>query len=252
MNKILFSVLLLFLGTSLFAQAPLKRPAKPKQQKAEVTKPKPARQKLQISGTINGHDYVDLGLPSDLKWATCNVGATRPEEFGDYFAWGEIEPKDWYDPSTYKWYNDASSEITNTKYCTDKIWGTVDNLTTLDLSDDAAYVNMGAAWRMPTKNDMYELINHCNWSKTTLNGVNGLKGIGPNGNSIFFPFAGDIFQVKSSLDYNKFNAKYWTSSLYECNPREGIIFKLDCIGTNFLLVTYESRYTGATVRAVVR
>ena len=200
-----------------------------------------------------GYEWVDLGLPSGLKWATCNVGASRPEDYGDYFAWGETRPKSEYSWSTYRWCNGSEKNLT--KYCTQSTRGKdgkVDNIVTLDLSDDAAYVNMGAAWRMPTKNDMYELINHCNWSKTTLNGVNGLKGIGPNGNSIFFPFAGDIFQVKSSLDYNKFNATYWTSSLYECNPSQGIKFELDCIGTNFLLVTYESRYTGATVRAVVR
>ena len=107
--------------------------------------------------TENGHEYVDLGLPSRIKWATCNVGATTPEEYGDYFAWGETEPKDNYDWSTYKWCNESNA--TMTKYCTDSSYGTVDNKTVLELEDDAAYVNWGGNWRMPTKAELDELTN---------------------------------------------------------------------------------------------
>ena len=95
----------------------------------------------------NGHDYVDLGL--SIKWATCNVGASSPEEYGDYFAWGETEPKSIYDWSTYKYCN--GSETTLTKYNYSNIYGTVDNKTTLEMSDDAARANWGGGWRMPTE-----------------------------------------------------------------------------------------------------
>ena len=88
----------------------------------------------EISGMENGYAYVDLGL--SVKWATCNVGATKPEEYGDYFAWGEVEPKEKYDWSTYKYY--AGTESGLTKYCTNSNFGIVDNKTILDSADDAA------------------------------------------------------------------------------------------------------------------
>ena len=91
------------------------------------------------SGSANGYDYVDLGLPSGLKWATCNVGADKPEGYGDYFAWGEVESKPICDWSTYKWCQGSST--TQTKYCTDSEYGVVDNKTVLDLADDAAHAN---------------------------------------------------------------------------------------------------------------
>ena len=90
-----------------------------------------------------------------VKWATCNVGATKPEEYGDYFAWGETDPKSTYDWSTYKYCNGSSSTLT--KYNTDNSQGTVDNKTTLDLSDDAARANWGDSWRMPTDAELTEL-----------------------------------------------------------------------------------------------
>ena len=94
----------------------------------------------------NGHEYVDLGL--SVKWATCNVGADSPEEYGYHFAWGETSPKTTYNWSTYKYCN--GDEYSMTKYCDDS-FGTVDNKTTLELSDDAARVNWGGKWRMPTR-----------------------------------------------------------------------------------------------------
>ena len=155
----------------------------------------------------SGHAYVDLGL--SVKWATCNVGATKPEEYGNYYAWGETSPKTTYDYSTYKWCN--GSYDTMTKYCTDSDYGTVDNKTVLDPEDDAAAVNMGGSWRMPTAEEQKELIDECTWTWTTLNGVNGYNVEGSNGNSIFLPAAGcrydgDLLDA-GSLGY------YWSSSL---------------------------------------
>ena len=162
------------------------------------------------------HAYVDLGLPSGLKWATCNVGATTPEEYGDYFAWGEVEPKTVYDWSTYKYCVDNIDNLT--KYCYDSDYGKdgfTDNKTVLDPEDDAAHVNWGGAWRMPTLEEQEELVNNCTWTWTTQNGVNGYKVTGPNGNSIFLPAAG-IMRLGTLYSAGAYG-DYWSSSLYTAN-----------------------------------
>ena len=158
-------------------------------------------------------EYVDLGLPSGIKWATCNVGANSPEEYGDYFAWGETEPKTTYKWSTYKWCN--GSDDTMTKYCDDSYWGTVDNKTTLELTDDVARVNWGGKWRMPTKAEYDELMNttNCTWIWTTQKGVSGYKVTSNvNGNTIFLPAAG--YRSYGNLYYAGSDGRYWSSSLY--------------------------------------
>ena len=156
----------------------------------------------------NGHEYVDLGL--SVKWATCNVGAASPLDCGDYFAWGETEPKDYYDWSTYKWCN--GSDNTLTKYCTESNYGTVDNKTVLDLEDDAAHVNWGGDWRMPTLAEQDELRNNCTWEWTTQNGVKGRMATSKiNGNSIFLPAAG--YRYDGSLYAVGSSGSYWSSSL---------------------------------------
>lgn len=157
----------------------------------------------------NGHEYVDLGLPSGLKWATCNVGATSPEDYGDYFAWGETEPKTTYDWRTYKWCN--GSYKTQTKYCTESSCGTVDNKTVLDPEDDAAHVIWGGSWRMPTRAEQEELLEKCTWTWITQNGVNGYMVKGPNGNSIFLPAAG-YHNYGSLYDAGSYG-NCWSSSL---------------------------------------
>ena len=168
-----------------------------------------------VSGFENEHAYVDLGLPSGTKWATCNVGATTPEGYGDYFAWGETSPKSNYAWSTYKYCSGSSSTLT--KYNTDSSRGTVDNKTTLDLSDDAARVNWGGNWRMPTRAEQDELRKNCIWTWTTQNGVNGCKVTSKtNGNSIFLPAAG--YRGSASVLNGGSYGYYWSSSLYESDP----------------------------------
>ena len=161
----------------------------------------------------NGYEYVDLGLPSGTKWATMNVGAESPEDYGDYFAWGETEPKSTYNWGTYKWCE--GSENTQTKYCTNSYYGTVDNKTILELSDDAANANWGGDWRMPTKAELEELRTECTWTWITEKGVNGYTVTGPNGNSIFLPATGNWY------DYFLYdagsNGNYWSSSLNTYN-----------------------------------
>ena len=159
----------------------------------------------------NGHEYVDLGLPSGIKWATCNVGATSPEEYGGYYAWGETEEKSNYDCdwSTYKWCNGSYDCMT--KYCTDGSYGTVDNKTVLDPEDDVAHIKWGGSWRMPTKAEQDELRDNCTWTWTTQNGVDGYKVTGPNGNSIFLPAAG--FRYGTEVFDRGSYGDYWSSSL---------------------------------------
>ena len=164
----------------------------------------------------DNHEYVDLGL--SVKWATCNVGATKPEEYGDYFAWGETQPKSNYDWSTYKWCN--GSYDTQTKYNTNSSYGTVDNKTTIDLSDDAARANWGGSWRMPTDAELTELREQCTWTWTTQNGVYGYKVAskksGYTNKFIFLPAAGD--RDDSSLYRAGSVGTYWSSSLYSDHP----------------------------------
>jgi len=164
------------------------------------------------------HEWVDLGLPSGTLWATCNVGASAPEEYGDYFAWGETAPKDYYDWSTYKWGND-SHDNTLTKYCTKSTYGYngfVDNMTELESNDDAAYVNWGSLWRMPTIGQQDELRVNCTWQWTQKNGVNGQLVTGPNGNTLFLPAAG--YNSCGSLHLLGSSFFYWSRTLYSDRP----------------------------------
>ena len=177
------------------------------------------------SGSVDGHAYVDLGLPSGVKWATCNVGATTPEDYGGYYAWGETEEKSDYNWSTYKWCK--GSDTTVTKYCTDSSYGTVDNKTVLDPEDDVAHVKWGGSWRMPTKAELDELLDNCIWTWTDINGnVNGTRVYGhkvtskTNGNSIFLPAAGS--RHNTSLDKCGSYGFYWTSSLCEDYSRNAL------------------------------
>ena len=145
----------------------------------------------QPTGYSANYGYVDLGLPSGTLWAYTNIGANVPEDYGNYYAWGETAAKETYDWTTYQYCN--GSETTLTKYCFDESYGLdgyTDSLTTLEATDDAASVNWGGNWRMPTQDEMQELLDNCTQVWTTQNGVNGRLFTGPNGNSIFLPAAG--------------------------------------------------------------
>ena len=162
-------------------------------------------------------EWVDLGLPSGLLWATCNLGASSPEEYGDYYAWGETATKEMYDWSTYKYCTvDADGNPrTLTKY-TRTSWGTPDNLTTLEAMDDVATQKLGSGARMPTKAEWGELLNHTTAEWTTLNGVNGRKFTAANGKSLFLPAAGG--RIASELGHAGEDGVYWSSSLSGSGP----------------------------------
>ena len=192
------------------------------------------------------HEWVDLGLPSGTLWATCNVGADSPEEYGDYFAWGETAPKEYYSWNTYKWCN--GSNDTMTKYCTDSSYGDsgfTDDKTDLDLDDDAAYVNWGPSWRMPSLEQQQELVDNCTWTWANYNGVNGYMVAGPNGNTLFLPASGRRWG--GALDTGK-NGFYWSRALRADNSRYAYI--LNFISGNVYWGKSNYRYDGFAVRAV--
>ena len=183
-------------------------------------------------GSWGSHDYVNLGLPSGTLWATCNVGADTPEDYGDYFAWGETQSKYNYHDSTYlHGYGVSFATMSFTKYCNNPIYGYhgyTDNLTTLQLEDDAATVNWGSGWRMPTKEDFLELIDNTTVTYTSQNGVNGQLFKATNGNSIFLPAAGNRW----CYNLNNAGSKgfYKSSSLYtDPNYAWGLYFDSDTI-----------------------
>ncbi len=156
-------------------------------------------------------EAIDLGL--SVMWASHNVGAAKPEDYGDYFAWGETTPKNNYSWGTYK-YGSGKDKLT--KYCTNADYGTDDNKTVLEASDDAAAANWGNGWRMPKQQEVQELHEECTFTWTTQNGVNGYLVVGPNGNSIFLPAAG--CRYGTSLSSAGGYGDYWSSSLYMDRP----------------------------------
>lgn len=184
------------------------------------------------------HEAVDLGL--SVKWASCNVGASSPEDYGGYYAWGETEEKTDYDWSTYKWCKGHFDSLT--KYCTNRIYGTVDNKTTLDPEDDVAHVKWGGDWRMPTLTEIKELCEKCSWQWTEVNGVSGEKVTGPNGNSIFLPYAGQ--RDGAEVKYRGSSGAYWSDTLFTTNTH---VYYLYIYNSEW---SFASRFLGLTVRPV--
>ena len=199
-----------------------------------------------ITGTINGHDWIDLGLPSGLKWATCNIGANKPEEYGDYFAWAEISPKESYTEYNYQHWADANGN---------GYWDVGELTVNIDISGtqyDAATNNWGESWRMPTIDEMQELIDHCRWVRTQVNNIRGVKVIGPNGGSIFLPAAS--FRYGSSLYDAGSYGNYWSSTPYYDYygiSANRIIFSIDdSSGSDFEYLDALDRFLGYTVRPI--
>ncbi|MCQ2192981.1 MAG: InlB B-repeat-containing protein [Paludibacteraceae bacterium] len=207
-----------------------------------------AQDEQPVSGQIAGHDYVELGLPSGTLWATYNVGATKPTEYGDYFAWGETKPKEEYNFRTYKWCKGSYDSMT--KYCTESGFGFVDKKTVLDSEDDAATANWGGSWRMPTKNEIIELIDGCTWEwieNFQGSGVNGCLGNSKlNGASIFLPAAGN----RQGTDFEKDGkyGYYWSSSLDKLYPDDAYNLYFSNDGKLHYKAYY--RHYGYNVRAV--
>lgn len=207
----------------------------------------------------NGYEYVDLGLPSGLLWATCNVGASKPEDYGDYFAWGASKPQSVYDWVNTPYQTQDTKSYSSTKYT--KYLGSTTSLfqdssaldsevmkTILDPEDDAAHVNWGGSWRMPTKEEQDELIdmNNCTWRWTTQNGVNGYKVTSKrNNNSLFLPAEG--YRSDGGLYLEGSFGCYWSSSLSEDNPCYAYCLSLS---STDVCTNYYFRELGHSVRPV--
>lgn len=193
----------------------------------------------------NGHEYVDLGLSSGTLWATMNVGATSPEDYGDYFAWGETEgdtEKTAWDWNTYKWCYVTGEHLT--KYCSSSKYGVIDNKTELELEDDVAQQNWGGDWRIPSEQQIKELNSSCAFLWTTQNGINGYKVTSlKNGNSIFLPAAGwNKYLSRGSA------ARYWSRSRSYSNSSNAQILEF---GSTYIRISNMVRCQGETVRPVL-
>lgn len=182
------------------------------------------------SCAVNGHDYVDLGLPSGVLWATCNVGADAPEEFGNYYSWGECRRKIIYDVDSY---NTACRDIDksisgNKKY-------------------DVARRRWGAPWCIPTKSDFEELDSLCNWEWTAVKGIKGYKVTGRNGNSIFLPAAGGC--VNDSIYAAGVEGNYWSATPDSLDTNLSHFFYLN---SNYVIMYCYYKIVGLTVRPVIK
>lgn len=203
-----------------------------------------------LEDPYNGYEYVDLGLPSGTLWAKCNIGAEKESDYGLYFAWGEtVGYKDAssgkiFNWSDYKYCNGSNKTLT--KYNTNSSFGIVDNLTTLKLSDDAVYVNMGGSWRMPSYEEYNELINNTTNTQTTVNGVNGWLFTGNNGNTLFFPASGTC--ENGSVNVVSSYGNYWGSSLSSSNP---VCAYSLYFGSDTCYTAGDIRSDGHTVRGVI-
>ena len=190
---------------------------------------------------VNGYEAVDLGL--SVKWACCNVGANVPEGYGGYYAWGETEEKSDYTEYTYKYVRDLDGD--------GNYWDDEDNWMNIGsnisgIQYDVAHVKWGGSWRMPTLDEIKELVNKCSWKWTSLNGVSGQLVTGPNGNSIFLPAAGS--RRGAGLFTRGSRGYYWSATLYEyfSSLAYNLYFYDGYDGWNY----WDYRYDGHAVRPV--
>ena len=180
------------------------------------------------SGTINGHKYVDLGLPSGTKWATCNIGADSPEEYGDYYSWGETRTKKFFYVDTYKlYYKKVNESISGNR------------------SYDVARKKWGENWRIPTKSNFEELDSLCIWNWTTRNGVAGYDIKATNGNSIFLPAGGA--RVNESIYGRAEEGYYWSSTPNTVDPNTSYFLFFNCY---YAIMYYYFRAVGLAIRPV--
>ena len=190
------------------------------------------------SGKSNGHEYVDLGL--SVKWAACNVGATTPQGYGYYFAWGETTTKSTYNWSTY-------SDRILTKYKNE-----LGGKTVLDPEDDAAHVNWGGSWRIPTLAEWQELLDNCTWTWTTQNGINGYmvtsNKAGYTDKFIFLPAAG--YRDDGDLDNVGSYGNYWSPSYFWASLIEYFAGDL-YFNSDGRIISYKGRFCGLSVRPVL-
>ena len=192
--------------------------------------------------TPDGVEAVDMGL--SVKWANVNMGAKKSTDFGNYYAWGETKPKDYYSWDSYIWSRGNSPMLTK--------YSVGDRKSQLTLADDAAHANWGGKWRMPTEAECEELANpdNCTWEWTTNNGINGYKVTSKKtGNSIFLPITG--FRFYGKTQFRAIYGYYWTSTVFTGNPKNAIRleFNLDEVKVDYGNLS-SNRFSGHCIRAV--
>ena len=202
---------------------------------------------VSVIETIGGHEYVDLGL--SVLWATYNVGASSPEEFGDYYAWGETEAKSSYQWGNYKYRSNGSLS----KYNNTTTNGVVDNMTVLEAMDDIARTSWGSNWRIPTLDEGKELLNNCTWEFNTINNIVGITATSRiNGKSVFFPLAG--YWDYNSLAESQVCGRYWLSSVCtstgNCDSEHSYRISFRSISTPSHDWDWFDRYAGLSIRPV--
>lgn len=186
----------------------------------------------ETTGYEVGHEWVDLGLPSGTKWATCNIGASSPEDYGNFYAWGETSTKSEYNESNSATYNRSASDLRN--------MGIIDSNGNLTMSYDVARQNWGGSWRMPTNVEFEELVANCTWRWTPRNGIAGYEVVGPNGISIFLPAAGYFDNPIEA-------AFYWSSSAYDDNYNSCYLYFI----RDNKEASWSFRYGGQSIRPVI-
>ena len=205
-----------------------------------------AQWKKNVANPLNGHEWVDLGLPSGTLWAKTNIDENIPELY-QYYAWGESFINEGFEWGLYTYCNGTSTSMT--KYCSKASYGYngfTDTLTELEPEDDAATANWGNEWKMPDAVDILELKTLCTSTWTTQNGVNGMLFTGPNGNSIFFPAAGAFYGYSNGEGTQ---GGIWASTLYLEQPNQAFAMVYD---SENLVVGSLDRYVGLSIRAVVK
>lgn len=218
---------------------------KPKEEKTKRGEVESGTDSLTGGNTHRGHEWVDLGLPSGTKWAMTNVGASSPTDFGQYFAWGETSQKDSYEWNNLKYCIDDKG-YGFSKYVTDKQYGNVDDRKELEPGDDAAYVNWGKGWRMPSAEQITELLQKCTWDWVSEDEYSGFKVVGENGNSIFLPAAGCRHYSTSTLEGK--NGFYWSRTLFSRYCNEALFLHFFWRSSDLY---NDARRSGFNVRAVL-
>lgn len=197
------------------------------------------------TGNSNGHEFVDLGLPSGIYWATCNVGSKTPEDGGNYFAWGEVSSKNTFEWSNYKYYKSDDNDSGMTKYCGRLGYNDfTDGKTTLEPGDDAASINWKGNWRTPTIEEWVELRKNCTWNWIDSNGAKGYQITGPNGRMIFLPV---VEKYNSDFDYYSYSSEYWSSTVSSANPNTALMLFID---SEYIDFDDAYRYLGLFIRPV--
>lgn len=266
MNKIIILIILFCSSIFVMGQGRIQRPqshSKKQMGQGQIQKPQSYSKKQNVEtisepdGYINGHGYVDLGLPSGVKWATYNVGATSPEEYGNYYAWGETDTKPTYTYVNSRHYphtlvddlkaGKGSYDTLKAKWSSKlKSDGVIDSRGNLTASYDVASANWGASWRIPTKEEFEELHSNCSFQWISFKGKEGVKVIGPNGKSIFLVTAG--FMGGDSNFTKRSFAIFWISTIYRNTNWKASHFNVS--GKISLSITDLGPNHGLSVRAV--